>query len=75
MCVVNTNAKYHSAKAPEKCLRDADREKKNMYLEACLQQCKKFSLFIAYIDEILGVEAGSTLKRLDVCLAKQWSQP
>ena len=30
MRVVNTDAKYHSAKTPEKCLQEAEREKKKM---------------------------------------------
>ena len=37
MCVVNTNAKYHSAKTPEKCLEEAEKGKKGMYTEAFLQ--------------------------------------
>ena len=37
MHVMNKNAKYHLDKTLEKCLQEADREKKNMYLEACLQ--------------------------------------
>ena len=37
MHVVNTDAKSHSAKTPKKCLQEAEREKKRMYLEACLQ--------------------------------------
>ena len=38
MRVVNTDAKSHSAKTPEKCLQEAEREKKKIYLESCLQQ-------------------------------------
>ena len=38
MRVVNTDSEYHSAKTPEKCLQEAERVKKKMYLEACLQQ-------------------------------------
>ena len=34
MGVVNTDTKSHLAKTPEKCLQEAEREKKNMYLEA-----------------------------------------
>ena len=36
MRVVNTDAKYHLAKTPEKCLQEAERAKKKMYLEDCL---------------------------------------
>ena len=47
MRVVNTDSKSHSAKTPEKCLQEADREKKKIYLEACLQQLRNFSPFVA----------------------------
>ena len=36
--VVNTDAPTHQKKDPEKCLHEAERGKKKMYLEACLQQ-------------------------------------
>ena len=36
MHVVKTDTKYHSSKTPEKCLQEAERAKKKMYLEACL---------------------------------------
>ena len=38
MRVMNIYAKFHSAKTTEKCLQEADKEKKRMNLEACLQQ-------------------------------------
>ena len=42
MRVVNNDAKSHFAKTPEKCLQEAKRGKKWMYLEVCLQQCRHF---------------------------------
>ena len=39
MCVVNTDAKTYWEKTLERCLEEAERGKKKMYLEACLQQC------------------------------------
>ena len=38
MRVMNTNANSRLAKTPEKCMQEAERVKKKMYLEACLQQ-------------------------------------
>ena len=38
MRVVNTDALSYLKKAPEKCLHEAEKGKKKMYLEACLQQ-------------------------------------
>ena len=46
-----------------------------MYLEACLQQRRHFSPFVASADGLLGVEATATLKRIASCLASKWRQP
>ena len=45
-----------------------------MYLEACLQQRRYFSPFVASVGRLLGVEATATLKRLSSCLATKWKQ-
>ena len=45
-----------------------------MYLEACLQQRRHFSLFVALVDGLLGVEVTVTLKRLASRLATKWKQ-
>ena len=57
MRVVNTDAQSHRTKNPERCLQEAERGKKRMYLEACLQQLRHFSPFAALVDGLLGVEA------------------
>ena len=75
MCVVNTDAKYHLAKTPGKCLQEAERVKKKMYLEARLQQLRNFSPSVASVDRMLGVEATATLKRIARSLATKWRQP
>ena len=69
MRVVNTDIKTHAVKTPEKCLQQVERGKKQMYLEACLQKRRHFSLFVASVDGFIGVEATETLKRLASCLA------
>ena len=74
MRVVNTDAPTYQKKEPEKCLHEAERGKKKMYLEACLQQRRHFSPFFASADGLLGVEATSTLKRISSCLATKWKQ-
>ena len=75
MHVVNTYAKTHSGKTPERCLQEAEREKKRMYLEACLQQRRHFPYFVASVDGLLGVEATATLKMIASRLTKKWRQP
>ena len=39
MRLVNTYAKFYWEKSPEKCLEEAEKSKKKMYLKGCLQQC------------------------------------
>ena len=75
MGVVNTYAKYHSSNTPEKCLQEAERAKKKLYLEACLQKHRNFSPFFTSVDGILGVEAAATLKRIPSLLKIKWQQP
>ena len=74
MRVVNTDALSYTRKTPEKCLHEAERGKKKMYLEACLQQRRHLSPFIASVDGVLGVEATATLKRISSRLATKWQQ-
>ena len=74
MHVLNTYAKSHMAKTPEKCLQEAKR-KKWKYLAACLQQSRHFSPFFASIDGLLGVESTATLKMLASRLATSGSNP
>ena len=69
MRVVNTDVPMHRNKDPVSCLQDAERGGKRMYLEACLQQRRHFSPFVASVDGLLGVEATATLKRLASHLA------
>ena len=45
-----------------------------MYMEACLQQRRYFSPFVASVDRLLGVEATATLKRIASRLATKWMQ-
>ena len=75
MRVVNTYYKSHLAKTPEKCLQEAERAKKKMYLEACLQQHRHFFLFVAYVDGLLGVEERATLNRINSRLGTKWRKP
>ena len=75
MRVGNTDALSYVRKTPEKCLNKAKREKKKMYLKACLQQRRHFSPFVASMNGLLGVEATATLKRIAIRLATKWRQP
>ena len=69
MCVVKTDVKTHSVKTPKKFLQEAEKGKKQIYLESCLHHCRHFSPFVASVDGFLAVEATETLKRLAIFLA------
>ena len=75
MCVINTDAKYYWEKTPERCLEEAERGKKKMYLEDFLHQRQHFSPFVASVDGLLRVEATATLRRIASRLASKWKQP
>ena len=75
MRVVNTDTLSYLKKAPEKCLHEAEKWKKKMYMKACLQQRQHFSPFVASVDRLLGMEATATLKRIASRLATKWRQP
>ena len=54
MRVVNNGARSQRTKDPERSLQEAERGKKWMYLEACLQQRRHFSPFVASVDGLMG---------------------
>ena len=74
MRVVNTDARYNLAKTPEKCLQEAERPKKKIYLEAYLQEHRHFSPLVASADGILDVYAAATLKKIASCLTTKWQK-
>ena len=49
--------------------------KKKMHLEACLQQRRHLSPFVASVDGLLGVDETDTLKRIASRLATKWRYP
>ena len=74
MHVENTDALTYQLKKPEKCLHEEEKGKKKMYLEACFQQRRHFSPFVASVDKLLRVEAMAALKRIASRLATKWKQ-
>ena len=74
LCVVNTDALSYVRRSPEKCLHEAERGKKKMYLEACLQQLQYLPPLVDSVDGLLGVEATATMKRISSRLETKWRQ-
>ena len=71
MRVVNTGAKYYTAKTPETCLHNTAKTKNKMYLETCIQKRRKFSPFAISVDGLLDVESEATLKRMAIRIETQ----
>ena len=74
MRVVNTDATSYQSKTPEKCLKNAEKEKKKKYLNACLKNCRNFTNFVASVDGLLRVEAEATLKLITSRLVTKWKE-
>ena len=74
MRVLKTDAKSYLSKTQETFLQESEQAKKNIYLEACLQQHQQLLPFVASIYGLLGVEAMAKLKRIAIRLATKWQQ-
>ena len=72
---MNTDTKFYLVETPEKFIQEAVRVKKRMYLEACIQQHRHVSPFLASIDGLLDVEAAATIKRIPRRLITKCQQP
>ena len=59
----------------DKCLQEAEWDKKKMYLEACLRRHIHFSPFVESVNGMLDVEVKATPKMIASCLATKWKQP
>ena len=55
-------------------MQEAERGKKRMYLEACIQQRRHFYTFVHSVDGFMGVEVTTTLKKLTSYLVTKWRQ-
>ena len=75
MQVVNTDTAYYLQKTPDKIMAVAERDKNHKCLHSYLNQWRHFTLFVIYIDRMLGTETEAILKRLYSRLATKWRQP
>jgi hypothetical protein len=60
--ITDTDAKSHHLKDPHKLLAGQEKEKKRMYLDACLAQRRHFTLFVVSTDGLIGRKAKELLK-------------
>jgi hypothetical protein len=73
--ITDVDAKSQQSKDPHKVLKAHEREKKKKCLEACLEQRRHFSSFVASTDGLLGKESRTLLKKLPALPAEKWEKP
>ena len=67
--IVNLNTGSYLHMTPEKALAKAEKEKKDLYLQACLERRRTFTPMVYSADGTPGVEALAAQKRLAVLLS------
>jgi hypothetical protein len=73
--VTNLDGETNKDKALETVLKQHEKEKKDMYLQACIKQRRHFSPFVVSTDGVFAEEAKRVLQRLAAILAKKWGKP
>ena len=67
--IVNLDTGSYLCMAPEKALAKAEKEKKDLYLQACLERRSNFTPMVYSADGIPGAEALAAQKRLAALLS------
>ena len=67
--IVNLDAGSYLRMTPGKALAKAEKEKKDLYLQACLESRRALTPMVYYADGITGVEALAANKRLAALLS------
>ena len=73
--ITDTDARSYRRKDPQKVIADQEKERKDKYLNACLERRKDFTPLVYSVDGIAGKEAKGAEKRLASHLAKKWWRP
>ena len=74
MRITDTDAKSYRKKEPMKVLEQHEKEKKDMYLQNCLEMWKDFTPMVYSVDGFAGREARNAEKRLATQLAGKWNR-
>ena len=67
--IVNLDAGSYLPMMPEKALAKAEKEKKDLYLQACLLRRRTFTPMVYSVDGITGAETLAAQKRLATLLS------
>jgi hypothetical protein len=74
MRITDTDARSYRKKEFAKVLEQHEKEKKDKYLQNCLEMRKDFTPMIFSVDGIAGREARNAEKRLATHLAGKWKR-
>ena len=74
MRITDRDARSYGKKEFLKVLEQHEKEKKDKYLQNCLEMQKDFTPMVYSVDGIAGCEAQNAKKRLDVHLAGKWNR-
>ena len=69
MVIVNLDVGSYLRMTPEKALATAEKDKKDLYLQACLERRRTFTHVVYSADGIPGAEALGVQKRLAAILS------
>ena len=72
--IVNLDAGSYLLMTPEKALAKAEKEEKDLYLQACLERRRTFTPMVYSADGIPGAEALAAQKRLAALLSYKLKQ-
>eukprot|EP00957_Ditylum_brightwellii_P190446 14497334-Ditylum_brightwellii.AAC.1 len=70
--ITNTDAKSYISRPMQSVLAAQEKEEKDKYLQACLEQQHHFLLFVVSADGMLGHEALMVPKQISWKLAEKW---
>ena len=73
--VTDLDAKSQSQRKVASILRSHEKEKRDKYLAACLEQRRSFVPFVVSTDGLLGYEAKNLITQIAKRLALKWSRP
>jgi len=72
--IADTDAPGYRGQDPKKILARHEKEKKDKYLDACLERRRQFTPLVYSVDGLMGDEARAASKRLASHLANKWKR-
>jgi hypothetical protein len=72
--IADTDAPTYRGQDPKKVLARHEKEKKDKYLDACIERRRQFTPLVYSVDGMMGSEARAASKRLASHLANKWKR-